>query len=71
MNIDLANVYNWLLANKLDSNPAKSTYIIVAPKMNAKPTLINNTEMPYFNNVKHLGVHIDLLLNFQAHIKSH
>ena len=61
MNKDLANVYNWLQANKLHLNPAKSNYVIVAPKVNAKPSQIysslNGTKIPYSNNVKYLGVH--------------
>ena len=39
--------------------------------MNAKPSRIcltlNDTEIPYSNNIKHLGDHIDSWLNFQAH----
>ena len=74
MNEDLANVYKWLQASKLHLNPTKSNYLIVAPKMNPIPSQIcltlNDTEIPYSNNVKYLGVHIDPQLNFQAHIRA-
>ena len=70
MNKDLANVYNWLQANKLHLNPAKSNYIVVAPKMKAKPSqiclILNDTEIPYSSNVKYLGVHVNYQSNFQA-----
>ena len=63
MNKDLANVYKWLQANKLHLNPAKSNYIIARPKINVFPNQIcltlNDTEIPYSNSVKYLGVHID------------
>ena len=55
-------------------NPAKSNYLIFAPKMNAKPSQIcltlNDTKISHFNNVKYLRVHIDPQLNFQVHIKA-
>ena len=70
---DFANVYKWLQANKLQLIPAKSNSTIVAPKMNTILSQIcltlNDTEIPYFNNVKYLGVH-DPQLNFQAHIRA-
>ena len=55
-------------------NPAKSNYLIVAPKMHPIPSQIcltlNDTEIPHSNNVKFLGVRIDPQLNFQAHIRA-
>ena len=74
MNKDLANVYNWLQANNFHLNPAKSNYLIVTPKTNPAPFQVyltfSDTEIPYSNNVKYLGVQINTKLNFQAHIRA-
>ena len=43
MNEDLAKVFKWLQATKLHLNPAKSNYLIVAPKMNPIPSQIGLT----------------------------
>ena len=34
MNKDLANVYDWCIANKLSLNPSKSNHLIISPKQN-------------------------------------
>ena len=61
-------------ANNLHLNPAKSNYLIVAPKMNPIPSQIcltlNDAEIPHSNNAKYLGVHMDPQLNFQEQIRA-
>ena len=34
MKKDLANIYNWSIANKLSLNPSKWNHLIVSPKQN-------------------------------------
>ena len=74
MNKDLAKVYNWLQANNFHLNPPKSNYLIFAPKINPTPSeiclTINDTQIPYSNNVKYLEVHINPKFNFQAYIRA-
>ena len=68
MNEDLASVYKWLQANKLQLNPAKSYYTIVVQTIHAIPfqncLTLNDTKTLFSSNVKYVGVHIDPQLNF-------
>ena len=68
INKEIATFYNWLQANKLNLNLAKSNYLIAPAKMHAKSSHIclnlNDTEIPYFNHAEYLVVHINPHLNF-------
>ena len=70
MSLDLASVHNWCIANKLSVNPAKSSFLIIPPKLNRQQPFItlnvNNT--PPYKSVKYFGVSVDEQLNFKCHI---
>ena len=74
MNKDLANVYNWCIANKLSLNPSKSNHLIISPKQNIQSPhfalFVNNLPILSCDKAKYLGVFIDSRLNFHSHIKS-
>ena len=74
MNKDLANVYNWSIANKLSINPSKSNHLIISPKQNILSPhvtlIVNNLPILSCDKAKYLGVFIDSRLNFHSHIKS-
>ena len=74
MNKDLANVYNWSIANKLSLNPSKSNHLIISPKQNILSPhvtlIVNNLLILSCDKAKYLGVFIDSRLNFHSHIKS-
>jgi hypothetical protein len=71
LNIELANVSNWLCANKLSLNVAKCKYIIFhTPKKKVKPLSlkINNTVIERVKEFNFLGLTINEHLNWKAHI---
>ena len=74
MNKDLANVYNWSIANKLSLDPSKSNHLIISPKQNIQSLqfalIVNNLPILFCDKAKYLGVFIDSRLNFHSHIKS-
>ena len=74
MNKDLANVYNWSIANKLSLNPSKSNHLIISTKQNILSPhvtlIVNNLPILSCDKAKYLGVFIDSRLNFHSHIKS-
>ena len=74
MNKDLANVYNWSIANKLSLNPSKSNHLIISPQQNILSLhvtlIINNLPILSCDKAKYLGIFIDSRLNFHSHLKS-
>ena len=72
-NIELQNLSNWCVANKLQINPQKSAVIIVTPRLNAPIPLINlsynNSLISCYNSYKYLGITIDSKLSFKTHIE--
>ena len=74
MNKDLDNISKWLYSNKLTVNPSKSNALIIPPKLNKHPPMIdlslNNSSILIGNSAKYLGVTIDSLLKFDKHISS-
>jgi exonuclease III len=71
-NRELVNIYNWLNANKLALNLAKTSYILVTNKkekinLNIK---IKDYEVRQDTEVKALGITIDDKLTFKDHIDS-
>jgi len=73
-NDDLANVSEWILANRLTLNPHKTKILILPFKMkypvslNFKLTL-DNTNINMLHSVKYLGVLLESSLNFSTHIQ--
>ena len=71
VNVQLAIVAEWLLANKLSLNASKSNFLIISPKkvIKAINLSINNKKLKQENYTKYLGIIIDEKLNWKQHIK--
>ena len=75
-NEDLKNVRNWLSANKLNLNIAKTEYVLIGSRyrinsLDVQPSI--NIDKQSVKRVKHttvLGVQIDEHLNWEEHIES-
>ena len=63
MNKELANVYNWSIANTLSLNPSKSNHLIISAEQNIQSPhfalIVNNLPILSCNKAKYLGVFID------------
>ena len=80
MNVELHNVYQWLVSNKLTLNLKKTNFVIFRPyqkRLPFFPTIyINNrqtntlTHLEYKDHVKYLGVLINYKLSWKNHIDS-
>nr|XP_058947926.1 uncharacterized protein LOC131775812 [Pocillopora verrucosa] len=75
LNEDLANVFNWLQANKLTLNMTKTEFMLIGSRqrlntLTASPTItMNNTQVSQVTATKSLGVIIDDKLDWQSHIE--
>ena len=71
VNVQLAKVAEWLLANNLSLNISKSNFRIISPKKVIKTinVSINNKKLKQENHAKYLGIIIDEKLNCKQHIK--
>ena len=72
LNTELAKVSNWLAANKLSLNVAKSTFMHFHYGKQPKPELsinIDNINVEEKNTVKYLGTLIDNKLTWKPHIQ--
>ena len=72
VNSELTKIDDWVCANQLSLNAAKTTFSIIAPKkINPDPIIkIRNTNIERTQCQKFLGVLLDENLNFQSHINS-
>ena len=76
LNKELANVRDWLLANKLSLNAAKTEYMLIASKYRLKnihrnPQLkINSKSISRVNKSKSVGVMVDENLTWSEHINT-
>ena len=72
VNKDLALLFQWLCANRLSLNVAKTEFIIFRPPRKNLPERIvlklNNTKIFESYNIKYLGLLMDTRLNWKAHI---
>ena len=61
VNTELEKIYEWLCANKLTLNIAKSKYMLVTKKRNVDPISIkiNKSELEQCEFYKYLGVMFD------------
>lgn len=61
----------WFDEWKVSINPSKTNTILFShkQKQNSKKLIIQNTEIPWSNSIKYLGIHIDSKLNFSKHVK--
>ena len=71
---ELQKITNWVNANKLTLNFAKSNIIIVPPKSNVNklPDFYNSSDelqVSLVNESKHLGIVMEKDLSFLTHIK--
>lgn len=72
VNIEINKVYDWLVANKLSLNIAKSKYMIITNKKidyNTFKVVIDKTRLEHCDKYKYLGVFIDKNLNWKYHIE--
>ena len=70
-NVELVNITNWLLANKLCINSLKSNYVIFCSKhqnyTQSIPLVLNGTNLKVTSNT-FLGTHIDENFTWKGHI---
>ena len=72
VNLELQNVYQWLIANKLTLNVKKSKFMIVTNKKNVchTPSIgINGKSLEECDYYKYLGVMIDKNLTWKPHVE--
>ena len=76
-NSDLENLKNWLIANKLSLNVAKTEFVLIgSPQMirnasNAQPNiLIENKQIQQVNKAKTLGIIIDQHLSWKPNTEN-
>ena len=72
MNIDLRNLCQWLLANKISLNKTKTELIVFKKPSTIIPfnkIKINGMKLQPSKSVKYLGIHIDEHLDGSAHTK--
>ena len=73
LNEDLANVFNWLQANKLTLNMTKTEFMLIGSRQRLNtltdtPTIrMNNTQVSQVTATKSLGVVIDDKLDWHCH----
>ena len=80
MNVELHNVYQWLVSNKLTLNLKKTNFVIFRPyqkRLPFFPTIYINdrqtnklTYLECKDHVKYLGVLIDYKMSWKNHIDS-
>ena len=74
MNIDLDNIYEWLKANRLSLNTAKTEFMLIASRQRSglvsTPRLEIGAEIiPKSEVVKSLGVQVDQTLSWSKHVE--
>ena len=73
VNLELTNISDWLLANKLSLNVSKSNFLIINPHQRKidKPIAlqIDNEKLEQKDYAKYLGVLVDKRLSWKQHIK--
>jgi hypothetical protein len=63
-------LYNWTEKWRIKLNELKSAHINFTYKKNKKIQLkINGQPIPFVNEAKYLGMHLDVRLKWKAHIK--
>ena len=72
-NMDLLNIYDWVISNKLQLNIKKSNYMVFTRKLsetvNVNPIKINSTILSRIDNSKFLGINLQSNLKWNVHIK--
>jgi len=70
MNSELGNVVQWLHANRLSLNIAKTSYMVISDGLNRDVPVIrvDDRNVDHVDNAKFLGVIIDDKLNFKRHV---
>ena len=75
LNEDLANVFDWLQANKLTLNMTKTEFMLIGSRqrlntLTTSPTIrMNSTQVSKVSATKSLGVMIDDKLDWHNHIE--
>ena len=75
LNLDLAKVNKWLIANRLTLNQSKTEFMLIGARqrlctLQSAPCLaIDNVPIKQVSQIKSLGVHIDENLSWNIHIE--
>jgi hypothetical protein len=71
LNLDLAKVNEWLIANKLTLSKSKTEFILVGSStLDKSPNLmIDGKSIKQVTSTNYLGVHIDENLSWSMHIE--
>ena len=74
LNIDINKSNDWIIANKLTLNAKKSNLLVINPKLNSPPTVMNliwsAESINYVNKAnKYLGIKLDYKLNFLDYLE--
>ena len=72
LNIDLKSLNQWLLANKISLNAAKTELIYFRDRKTEIPKSkikLNGVQLPAISQVKYVGITFDEHLTFKGHIK--
>jgi hypothetical protein len=63
-------INDWTRLGRMRINENKSVHIDFAYRKNVQiPVAINNTNIPYSNTVKYLGMNLDIRLRWKEHVK--
>lgn len=70
LQISVNKISNWSKQWRIKMNESKSVHInFTNKKKEYLPVNINNTQIPYANSAKYLGITLDARLRWKAHIK--
>ena len=70
----IKSIHQWLTSNSLELNPTKTEAIILHLPLRSStlpeppPISLDNTTLPYSQNVRNLGFHIDTTLSLDYHL---
>jgi len=70
-NSDLAKIEKWAWTNEMKFKNSKSKAMLIARKrrLDEIQIFLNNKSLEQVNVMKYLGIHFDIMLSFNKHIK--
>ena len=70
LEMDFMILHKWFHENQMVPNPDKCHYIVIGHNDPSHKIILNNNEIPSFNEEKLLGILLDNKLNFDYHVTS-
>ena len=70
LEIDFMILHKWFYENQMVPNPDKCHYIVIGHNDPSHKIILNNNEIPSFNEEKLLGILLDSKLNFDSRVTS-